>query len=185
MLKEGSQRFLQIVCLSTVERDHGSRLCFSVCMTRCIFLTRNGHSTSLGLDFVPFATVLCSKTHRMWNRMLFNQTKQERMQIFKGILFFKSTNNTKTNNLVAASWVYPKGCVQLNDLFIFVLFVAFKRRISVKICTLLWFVLLKSILFNLLCDFDLFFQSISSQLCYIFFFFTLLCVIITSGLYIT
>ena len=36
--------------------------------------------------------------------------KGDRMQIFKGILFFKATNNTKTNNnLAAASWVLPEG----------------------------------------------------------------------------
>ena len=33
------------------------------------------------------------------NRMflIFNQTKQDRMQFFKGILFFQAMNNTKTN----------------------------------------------------------------------------------------
>ena len=44
--------------------------------------------------------------------MLFNQTKQDRMQIFEGILFFKATNNTKTNKLAAASWVLLEVCVR-------------------------------------------------------------------------
>ena len=30
-------------------------------------------------------------------RTVFNQTKQDRMQIFKGNLFFEATNNAKTN----------------------------------------------------------------------------------------
>ena len=33
----------------------------------------------------------------------FNQTKQDRMQIFEGILVFKTTQNTKTNQSAAAS----------------------------------------------------------------------------------
>ena len=37
------------------------------------------------------------KTHKRLNRMLFNQTKQDGMQIVEGILFFKATDNTKTN----------------------------------------------------------------------------------------
>ena len=39
----------------------------------------------------------CSKTHKRLNRTLVNQRKQDRMQIFEGILFFKATNNIKTN----------------------------------------------------------------------------------------
>ena len=38
-----------------------------------------------------------SKTHKGLNRMLLKQTKQDRMQIFEGILFSKAMNNTKTN----------------------------------------------------------------------------------------
>ena len=41
--------------------------------------------------------VVKSKTHRRLNRMLFNQTMQDRMKLFEGILFFKATNYTKTN----------------------------------------------------------------------------------------
>ena len=33
------------------------------------------------------------------------------MQIFKGILFLKATNNTKTVYFVAAGWVLQEGCV--------------------------------------------------------------------------
>ena len=42
--------------------------------------------------------------------MLFNHTKQDKMQIFEGILFFTATNNTKkqTYNLAATSWVPPE-----------------------------------------------------------------------------
>ena len=43
--------------------------------------------------------------------MLFNQMKQDRMQISKQILFFKAMNNTKTNHLAAASWVLQEECV--------------------------------------------------------------------------
>ena len=38
-----------------------------------------------------------SKTQRRLNRTFFNQTKQDWMQIFEGILFFKATNSTKPN----------------------------------------------------------------------------------------
>ena len=37
------------------------------------------------------------------------------MQIFEGISFFKATNNTKTNELAAARWVLPEGCVLLSE----------------------------------------------------------------------
>ena len=38
-----------------------------------------------------------SGMYKRLNRTLFNETKQDRMQIFKAILFFKAMNNTKTN----------------------------------------------------------------------------------------
>ena len=51
------------------------------------------------------------KAHKRLNRMLFNQTKQDKMRIFEEILFFIATNNTKqTNHLVAASWVLLEVC---------------------------------------------------------------------------
>ena len=46
-----------------------------------------------------------SKTHRRLNRMLFNQTKQDRMQVSEGSLFLKAMNNTKQIN----------GCCQLGS----------------------------------------------------------------------
>ena len=56
-----------------------------------------------------------SKTHKRFNRTLFNQTKQDRMQIFEGILFFKATNNSS----VTSFWKNPTGsseviCLLLN-----------------------------------------------------------------------
>ena len=52
----------------------------------------------------------------MLNKTVFNQTKQDNAQIFEGILFFKTTNNTdskiKTNHLAAVSRVLPEGCVR-------------------------------------------------------------------------
>ena len=42
--------------------------------------------------------------------MLFNQTKQDRMQIFEEILFFKVTNNTKTNKSLI--FLSPGGFLQ-------------------------------------------------------------------------
>ena len=57
--------------------------------------------------------------------MLFNQTRQDRMRIFEGILFLKATHNTnetittttttakqqQANHLSAASWVLAEECV--------------------------------------------------------------------------
>ena len=50
-----------------------------------------------------------SKAHKRLSRTLFDETKQDRMQIFEGILFFKTTNNTNTDNVAAACWVLPEG----------------------------------------------------------------------------
>ena len=56
--------------------------------------------------------------------------------------------------LEAPSWQ------QLSDWFVFVLFVALKKRIPLKICTLSCFVCEKSVLcWNLLCVFDFFFRT--------------------------
>ena len=38
-----------------------------------------------------------SKTHKRLGWMLFNQMKRGTIQIFKGVIFFKATNNLKTN----------------------------------------------------------------------------------------
>ena len=38
-----------------------------------------------------------TKHTNRFNRMLFDYTKQDKMQIFEGVLFFKATNTAKTN----------------------------------------------------------------------------------------
>ena len=73
-------------------------------------------------------------------KMLLDDIKQESMQIFEGILFFKATKKKKTDNLADASLVLPEGCV-----FIFVVSVALKKRIFSKICILPCLVLLKKV----------------------------------------
>ena len=55
------------------------------------------------------------------------------MQIFEGILFFRAMNDIKTNNVAAASWVLPLGLAATKLLYVFVLFVALKKRIPSKI----------------------------------------------------
>ena len=56
---------------------------------------------------------MSSKTHKMLNTALFNQTKQDRMQILEGILFFKlQTIQKQTSQLAAARRVLPAGCVR-------------------------------------------------------------------------
>ena len=61
-------------------------------------------------------TVKGQKTLKRFIRMLFHQTKQDGMQIFDGNLFFKATNNSKTNNPAAESRVLPEVCVHETDL---------------------------------------------------------------------
>ena len=41
--------------------------------------------------------------------MLFDKTKQDRMQILQEVLFFKAMNNAKTNRLAVASWILLEG----------------------------------------------------------------------------
>ena len=50
------------------------------------------------------------KTHKRIKRMLFNQAKQDRKQIFKEMLFFKAINNTKTNKSLI--FLSPVGFLQ-------------------------------------------------------------------------
>ena len=112
--------------------------------------------------------------HKRLNRILFNHTKQDSVQIFKGNFFFKATNKTKTDSLADVDWVLPEGCVHETDMqvwrahilleepnrrqlscpFVFVLFVTLKKRIPSKMCVLSCFVLSKSVLFNILCVFE-------------------------------
>ena len=47
------------------------------------------------MSYIP--TLIGERIERTLNRTLLDKTKQDRMRIFKGILFFKDTNNTKTN----------------------------------------------------------------------------------------
>ena len=54
--------------------------------------------------------VVVVKTHKRLKRVLFNQTKQDRMQIFKEIPFFKAMNNAKTNKLLM--FLSPVGFLQ-------------------------------------------------------------------------
>ena len=91
-----------------------------------------------------------SETHKRLNRMLFNQTKQDRMQIFKvfGSHFWSIFWSHAYNIPEEPNWQ------QLWFLFVFVLFVALNKRILYKICILSCFVSLKSVLFSLLCVFD-------------------------------
>ena len=58
-----------------------------------------------------------SKTHKKRsNRTLLNQTKQDRVRIFEGILFFKATNNTKTTKLLPAGFFKENVCTRLTYL---------------------------------------------------------------------
>ena len=47
------------------------------------------------LDILRYTSRYVSKTHRRLSRTFFNWPKQDRMQIFEGIVFFKATNNTQ------------------------------------------------------------------------------------------
>ena len=79
------------------------------------------------------------------------------MWIFKEILIFKAKNNTTTNKSLI--FLLPVGFLQKNyhskisDLFVFVLFVALKKRISSKIYIVSCFLWLKSVIFNFMCVF--------------------------------
>ena len=48
--------------------------------------------------------------------MFFLIRQNETIQIFEGILFFRVTNNTKTNNLATASWALLEGCAHKTDI---------------------------------------------------------------------
>ena len=107
--------------------------------------------------------LLIKNTQKVKQRMLFNETKQDRMHILEGIFFFKATNNTNTNNLAAANYVLPLlqsheqykykqiSCCRLRSFrrmcarsrwytFLFVLFMALKKRIPSEICIVSCFV---------------------------------------------
>ena len=107
-----------------------------------------------------------SQTHKRLNKTHVNQTKQDRVQIFEGILFFKAT----------VSCTHPCGRTQTGSSysFVFVLFVTFKKRISSKICIVLFCLIKKkSVVFNLLCFLFTFFFFWTPAVNYVsdFFFF--------------
>ena len=49
-----------------------------------------------------------TKHTNRFNRMLFDYTKQDKMQILEGVLFFKATNTTKTNKQLLPVWSLQK-----------------------------------------------------------------------------
>ena len=56
------------------------------------------HVSDPGSCFLKNQRPKVPRTHKRLRRMLFNQTKEDKMWILKEILFFKATNNTKTNH---------------------------------------------------------------------------------------
>ena len=59
-----------------------------------LFLCTGFNQYSVFLMLFLFHWICRSKTQKVKQAAFLNQTKQDRMQIFKGILFFKATNNT-------------------------------------------------------------------------------------------
>ena len=61
------------------------------------------------------ATLNCFQTSKLLiislQHLQKNCTKQDGIQIFWGILVFKATNTTKTDNLADVGWVLPEGSV--------------------------------------------------------------------------
>ena len=105
----GNSRFLFPLTKTSCNRVALHRL-FSILTDRNLTTSRKRH------EEVSDTVKQRSKTHKMFSRTLFNQTKPDRMQIFKGIFFFKATNNIKqTNHLAAASCVLPEGCAHKTD----------------------------------------------------------------------
>ena len=106
------------------------------------------------------------KTHRRLKRTIFNQTKRDRMRIFEEILFFKATDNTKTNKSVI--FLSPAGSLQTEvgtrNKQISYLSVASwinegesGHESQFASCLVLSYKKKKSVLFNLLCVLDFFF----------------------------
>ena len=55
--------------------------------------------------------------------------REDRMQIFEGILFFEATNNTKTNNLLLPVGFFQKDVrMRLNLIFVFLIFFSERRQ---------------------------------------------------------
>ena len=104
-----------------------------------------------------------SKRRKRLNRTLFNQTKQDNAN-FPWILFFKTTNNTNTNESLSCYHLgaYRRMCAKLEYQkrrgLIFNKedsLANLKKKIPSKICILSCFVWLKNVLFNFFCVSDL------------------------------
>ena len=110
------------------------------------------------------------KTHRRLKRMLFNQTNKTGCNFcccWWNLIFQSYTYNTKTTDSLIFCQLTCRSCAlflpqesnwqKISELFLFVLCVALKKRISSKMWILSCFVWLKIILFNLLCVLGFFF----------------------------
>ena len=98
-----------------------------------------------------------SKITQKVKRMLFHQTKQDRMQIFKSHIFLSPVGFLQKEVFCKNSIDYRK----ISDLFVLMLFIALKKTISLKNCIQSYFVPLKSVLFNLLCFWGSFFRMLA------------------------
>ena len=96
------------------------------------------------------------KTHKRFNKTLFKQTRQDRMNILRVILFFKPQTLQK-QTMKGITYLLPVGFFQLSRMWAWDWHV---RHFAFLSC-----VRLKGVLFNLVCVFDLFFQNAGSQLC--------------------
>ena len=102
--------------------------------------------------------VMRSKRHK--NRPLFNQTKQDRTQNFKGVPFFKPrTWQKQTNSSSADSYVGSFQLPAADKLFVHFCYVrGLKKRIPLEIC-IVFFYLIEKALCLTFCG---------SQLCFIY-----------------
>ena len=82
--------------LKTNENTHKIKKCLKKLGN--IKQRRNDQITSAHIRPGVYITTYCMiKNTQRVKRALFNQTKQDRMQLVEGIFFFKATNNTKTS----------------------------------------------------------------------------------------
>ena len=106
-----------------------------------------------------------SKAHKRLNRTLSNQTKRDRMQILKGIPFFRPQKLQKNKQMtLSAGWVFPATWDVWPE--------EQEKRTPLKICILSCFIWLKSLLL-IVCVLLIFFQKAGSQFYFRFFFFLL------------
>ena len=90
------------------------------------------------------------KTHKRFNKTLFKQTRQDRMNILRVILFFKPQTLQK-QTMKGITYLLPVGFFQLSRMWAWDWHV---RHFAFLSC-----VRLKGVLFNLVCVFDLFFSE--------------------------